>query len=389
VRGTDHAATHACANGRRFGQTGDVMLASATAPLLIALAQSAPPDTEPAAAPLSARIDRAVARLVRPDGPGLAVLVLKRGEVLHQKGYGLANVEHQVPIDARTTFDLASVSKQFTAYAMLILEAQGKLALSDDARKLLPELPVFDEKRPIRLEDLLHHVSGLPDYLFLKPRYPKRDEEMTNADVAELVAQEKLSFPTGAKWEYSNTNYVLAALAIERASGRPFARFLREEIFEPLGMSGTVVFDRATQVIPRRAYGYSRRGRELEWVHSDLPVTGDGSVWTCLEDLVKWDAELREPKLVSEESLDRAFTSGRLDDGAETGYGLGWGVGRDGAEPLAEHSGGWAGFLSHHARWLDSGLTVVVLTNNADGTVAPRQLAQRIGRLCREPQQGG
>jgi CubicO group peptidase (beta-lactamase class C family) len=137
-------------------------------------------------------------------------------------------------------------------------------------------------------------------------------------------------------------------------------------------------------VIPHRAYGYSTRESELQWVHSDLSNTGDGGVWCCVDDFVKWDAELRDPKLLDAERLDRAMTSGKLDDGSETGYGFGWAVGRDGSEPIAEHSGGWFGFVSHHLRLRDSELTVIVLCNLADGSIRPERLAHRIVDLYRK-----
>jgi len=340
-----------------------------------------------AAGELSDRIDALVGKQVRPDGPGAAVLVVKEGVVLHAKGYGLADVGKQVAIDRTTTFDLASCSKQFTAYAILILAEQGRLALADDVRKLVPELrsraATSGEGRPIRIEDLLHHVSGLPDYLELKP-YPRPEARMTNADVAKLVATRPLDFPTGTKFAYSNTNYTIAALVIERATGRSYGQFLHDRIFVPLGMTGTHVFERAKQRIACGATGYSRDGDEFVPAHSDLATTGDGGVWSCLDDFVKWDQELRKPTLVSAKRLESAISPGRLDDGSATGYGLGWCVGEQDGEPIADHSGEWVGFLSYHLRLRKSGLTVVALTNSDDGTIRPSELGRAIAALYRE-----
>jgi CubicO group peptidase (beta-lactamase class C family) len=351
---------------------------------------------------LAAEIDALVAPKVAPNpgtgAPGVAVLLMKEGKVLHSKGYGLADVEKKTPIDSATTFDLASCSKAFTAYALLILEQEGALELEDDVRKFVPELPAFDPKsgagRAIRLVDLLHHVTGLPDYTEMK--LPKPEEEVTELDLVKLVATRPLDFPTGTKWDYSNTNYMVAGLVIERASGERYAEFVGSRILEPLGMSHTSIFDAPRKEIPRGATGYGRRsapgGRPtdvlaLRPVHSDLATIGDGGIWSSLDDLAKWDAEMRMPTLVSAKRFERAFTSGRLDDGSATGYALGWGVNvadRGFGEPVAEHAGAWVGFLCAHLRLRKSGVTVVVLTNREDGAIRPMELARRIVEIYRK-----
>src|SRR5262245_21949837 len=180
----------------------------------------------PAGSP-SDRVDALIARHVKPNGPGCAVLVLRQGRVLHRKGYGLASVEHQAPVTPQTVFELASVSKQFTAAGVLLLVERGRLALDDDVRKHVPELPEFDPKRPIRITDLLHHISGLPEYLigvFTAKEDPAR---LKTADVPRLIAGKKLVFPTGTKWKYCNTNYALLALVVERVTGKKFSAFMR------------------------------------------------------------------------------------------------------------------------------------------------------------------
>jgi len=356
----------------------------------VALAGAVAAGVAPATGDESKRVDRLAAEAVKPGEPGVAVLVLDDGKELHARGYGLANVEERVAIDRATTFDLASVSKQFTAYAALILEERGELALGDEVRKHVRELQLLDPKsrrsRPILVADLLHHVSGLPDYLALTAEFPKSEAEMTNVDVARLVAGRPLDFPTGTKFGYSNTNYLLAALVIERASGRRFGRVLHDRIFAPLGMRSTRVLDHAQQTIPRGASGYGGAVDDTvpTPVRSDLATTGDGGVWSCLDDFARWDAELRAPKLVKPATLERAMTSGRLDDGSETGYGFGWAVGRDGDQPIAEHSGGWMGFVSHHLRHRTSGLTIVVLSNRAFGGFDAAAFAHRIAGIYRK-----
>lgn len=306
------------------------------------------------------RIDAAVSKSVAADGPGCAVLVLKDGKVAHKKGYGLANLEHRVPITSETVFDLASVSKQFTATAVMILHDRGELSIDDDVRKHLPELPEYDKERPIRVRDLLNQVSGIRDYLNLLGKHKGDPDRLKNEDVLKLLLDEKLMFPTGTKWSYSNSNYCLLALIVERKTGKKFREVLGKEIFEPLGMKRARVFDDATQVIPNRAYGYGKRRDGWSYQHSDLIMTGDGAVMLSLEDFAVWDPA----KLVKAETLKMAWTPGKLDNGKEHSYGFGWAVGKVDGKLVVEHSGGWAGFRTYIVRYGDDGLTVVVLANN-------------------------
>lgn len=329
---------------------------------------------------LSAQIDEAVAKSVKPDGPGMAVLVMQHGKVLHKKGYGLANLEHRVAVTTETVFDLASVSKQFTATAVMILADRGKLAFEDDVRKVLPELPEHDKARPIRIEDLLHHTSGLPDYLGLLDKMKGDPDRLKNGDVLKLVAAEKLQFPTGTKWAYSNSNYCLLALVVERLEKKTFGAFAREAIFEPLGMKGTVVFEDVSLVIPNRASGYERRRAGPRAAHSDLTNTGDGAVFTSADDWVKWELELRKPTLVKPETLGRAWTAGKLDGGKEHHYGFGWMVVRRDGKLVVDHAGGWVGFLTYCVRHVDDGLTVAVFSNSAPGP-DPSAVARAIVKL--------
>lgn len=306
-----------------------------------------------------ARVDELVGKHVKADEPGCAVLVVKDGKVALKKGYGLANLEHQVPITPRTVFELASCSKQFTAAAVAILADQGKLKLDDDARLYLPELPEFSKERPLRILDLVHHTSGLPDYLRFTEAAPG-DPRLKNEDVVKRVAQQKLLFPTGSRWAYSNSNYCLLAAIVERVARKSFGAFLREAVFEPLGMKSTTVFENANAVIPNRAYGYRRRGKTWEWTHSDLAVTGDGGVMTTVEDYALWDQGLREGKLAKAETL---FAPGKLDSGQDHGYAFGWSVTNRGRKTVS-HSGGWLGVRTFTARFPDHGLTVAVFANN-------------------------
>lgn len=305
------------------------------------------------------RTDALLRQRIQPTDPGAVVAVLRNGAVRYVRAVGVADTAAGTRLTQHSTFDLASCSKQFTAMAIMQLAERKVLAFEDDARKLLPELPVYDTARPIRINDLLHHTSGLPDYTAFMDHL----EQQTNLDVLKAVAGRKLEFRTGSKFHYSNTNYALLALIVERASHQPFGAFLQKGIFGPLGMQETVLLDRPDQVVKNRAQGYTRGKQGYELARYDTRIVGDGQVMTSVGDLGLWDKALRRNTLVRSATLARAFTSGTLDDGKKTGYGYGWSVGKDGNRRLVDHDGEWAGTNTYILRYLDGGLTVIVLSN--------------------------
>jgi CubicO group peptidase (beta-lactamase class C family) len=320
-------------------------------------------------APAEQAVDEHVARHVQPREPGAAVLVVVGEVVQYQKGFGLADVEHRVPITPATLFELASVSKPFTAQAVMILADLGRLHFSDDVRLYLPDLHVEGGHRPIRLTDLLWHTSGLPDYLPLLPGAP--DDvwaRLTNQDIPALLRRATLDVPPGIRYQYSNTNYALLALIVERLSGRPFADFMREEIFEPLGMAQTRVMERIDQDLPGRARGYELADGHVVLAEQLNRIAGDGNVWSNLEDLACWDFALRSGALLRPHTLAQAHTAGRTDEGEAIGYGFGWHMQPYRGRLCFDHGGGWGGFRSYYGRYASGGLTVVVLMNqgNAD-----------------------
>lgn len=325
---------------------------------LLLLPASMAAGAEPTRAEQSAKLHELLLSHVSADGPGAVVIVARGGDVIGQTAIGYADVEEKRPMDAGTVFDLASCSKQFTAMAVMILAERGKLSFDDDARRYLPELAVREP--PIRVSDLLHMTSGLPDYEKLLDHL----EDKTNLDVLHAVAAQPLLFPTGSKFNYCDTNYVLLATVVERVSGRAFGRFLEEEIFDPAGMKQSVLLESPGQPIENRALGYARdKAGEIKPSREDTRTFGDGQVMTSASDLLKWDRALREGKLVKPAMLSRAFTSGTLADGKPCGYGFGWFIGGKSGSRVAEHGGKWAGtstYISHH---LDDGLTVIVLSN--------------------------
>jgi CubicO group peptidase (beta-lactamase class C family) len=244
--------------------------------------------------------------------PGAALLVLKDGKPLLRKGYGLANLEQHTPVTPQTDFRLASVSKQFTAAAILLLAEDGKLSLDDPVRHWLPSLPAANGK--VTLRQLLDHTGGLIDYEDLIP--PGQTAQLNDQDVLRMLSATPNSyFAPGSSYRYSNSGYVLLGLVVEKASGQSLPLFLRTRIFQPLHMDHTLLYahDGATPIksgVPNRAYGHSRLGGH--WKRTDQDLTsatrGDGGIYSSIDDLAKWDAALYDDRLLSDASRKLAFS---------------------------------------------------------------------------------
>lgn len=309
------------------------------------------------------------------DVPGAAVLVIRDGTPVVSRAYGLADLEVRTAATPRTNYRLASVTKQFTAAAVLLLVEDGRLALDDRARRWLPSLPAAADAVTIR--HLLTHTSGLIDYEDVMPA--AQTTQLRDADVLHLLeSQDRTYFPPGTDYRYSNSGYALLALIVERASGRNFAAFARERIFAPLDMRSTVAYEEGISTVANRAYGYSfERGA---WVRTDQSPTsavlGDGGIYASIQDLVRWDAALYDDRLLSDASRRLAFTAhAKTDEPDVDGYGYGW---RIRGESLW-HSGETIGFRNVIVRWPRQRLTVVVLTNR--NAPEPYAKALAIARL--------
>lgn len=319
--------------------------------------------------------------------PGAAILIVEDGKIVYQKGYGIADVKNNRAIAPDTAFDLASVSKQFTATAVLQLAERNKLNLDDSLRKFYPEFPVYADKITIR--HLLNHTSGLPDYIegFIKSGKLETDGkpggfEPTGDDAIKLLAERKEPlFAPGERWAYSNSGYVVLAKIVEKASGMRFSQFVKKNIFEPLKMTQSVVYDEAKPKIANRAVSYRKKGETYEDVdYTPLNlIYGDGSINSTIEDLAKWDAALYSEKIVKVATLKSALTPAKLNDGKTTNYGFGWFVKETPHGLETSHSGGWAGFRNYIVRYPDKKLTVVVLSNSAEFN--PVQTGMKIARI--------
>jgi CubicO group peptidase (beta-lactamase class C family) len=328
--------------------------------------------TSCASAPVQTRVD---AMMHRYDGPvpGAALLVLRDGKSLVARGYGYADMERRVPVTAQTNFRLASITKQFTAAAVLLLAGDGKLALDDRARKWLPSLPA--EADAVTIRHLLTHTSGLVDYEDVMDAADTR--QVLDADVLRLLESEhRVYFPAGSQWRYSNSGYALLALIVERASGLRFAEFLRTRIFAPLQMDGTLAREEGGPVVAHRAYGHSQVG--AGWTRTDQSTTsavlGDGGIYSSIADLAKWDAALDDDRLLSDASRALAFAPDTASDDPDVRYGFGWRI----TGATLWHSGESIGFRNVIVRWPEQRFTVVLLTNRNEPE--PRELALAIAR---------
>ncbi|HKU16493.1 MAG TPA: serine hydrolase domain-containing protein [Steroidobacteraceae bacterium] len=307
------------------------------------------------------------------DVPGAAVLVLRDGQPLVRAGYGLADLETHAPVTAQTNFRLASVTKQFTAASILLLAEDGRVKLDDRVRKWLPSLPRAAEAVTIR--HLLTHTSGLIDYEDVIPQ--NFTAQLHDADVLKLLqTQDRWYFRPGTGYRYSNSGYALLALIVERASGKTFATFLRERIFQPVGMTDTVAHQDGISTVADRAFGYTQESGR--WSRTDQSQTsavlGDGGIYSSIDDLAKWDAALYDGRLLQPSSLQAAFASATRTDDPEIQYGFGW---RITGETLW-HSGETVGFRNVIVRYPKRHMTVVVLTNRNEPE--PYRLALQIAQ---------
>jgi CubicO group peptidase (beta-lactamase class C family) len=322
-------------------------------------------------------IDSLMARYAQPGGPGASLLVVRDGRTVLARGYGLADVERRVPVTPETNFRLASLSKQFTATAIMLLVADGKLRYDDSISTLVAGLPAF--ARGVTVRHLLNHTSGLSAYEDFVP--DSQTAQVHDADIPALISHANgLKFAPGTHYAYSNTGYVLLALVVEHVTGKPFADVLRERIFAPLGMTNTMAREERT-VVPHRAYGYTLRpaGVRLTDQSNTSATLGDGGIYSNILDLAKWDRALTEHTLVGADAQRLAWTPPTLPDTAVTEYGFGWFIGKAHGTTRQWHHGESRGFTNFILRYPDRRLTVVILTNRTGG--APWDTADQVASL--------
>lgn len=307
--------------------------------------------------------------------PGLSIAVVRDGEVVKAKGYGLANVELNVPASAETVYQSGSTGKQFTATAVMMLVEEGKLALDDKINKYFLDSP--ESWNNITIRHLLTHTSGTTDY----PKDFDFRRDYTEAELLKKAQSIPLAFAPGEKWSYSNLGYVTLGILVSKVAGKFYGDFLQERIFKPLGMSSARIINES-DIVMNRAAGYRMPKGELknqEWVSPAMNTTADGSLYLTVLDMAKWDAALYTEKLLKKSSFDQIWTPVKLNNGLTRPYGFGWAFADVRGHKIIEHGGAWQGFTSHIARYVDDKLTIIVMTNRAGAN--PGLIAHGIAEL--------
>ena len=317
-----------------------------------------------------AAVDRVFAAFDREDSPGVALGIVRAGELVYVRGYGTADLEKEEPLTGDTILRIGSTSKQFTAACAVLAEQQGALSLDADIRTYLPEMPEYDS--PITMRHLLHHTSGVRDYLGLMGLAGYGDDYYSNEAAYQMIARQKgLNFPTGSRHLYSNSGYFLISVIIERKTGMSLSEFAEKHIFGPLGMTDSHFHDDNTHAVEGRANGYSQGGGG-NWAvsNTELEMCGDGGVFTSVKDMLKWDANFYEPKVGGQAMLDALQGHGFLGDGTELDYALGLSVSDYRGLRLVSHGGAFVGFRAETIRFPNQKVSVITFANLAEISIS-------------------
>jgi CubicO group peptidase (beta-lactamase class C family) len=357
---------------------------------------------------LAVQVDAIFSGLIQSNAPGAAVLVVKDGKPLFEKGYGVRDLRAHAKIGPQTNFRLASSTKQFTAMAIMLLVHDGKLHYDNRLTDIFLDFPAYGKSITIR--HLLNHTSGLPDYEGLMEKEEKAKgpiwsvhHQIQDAEVLSLLEKQSSGkFAPGTSWAYSNSGYVVLGLIVAKVSGMPYRDFLQKRIFAPSGMNHSVVYQKGINDITERAFGHSKENSAF--VETDQTSTsatlGDGGVYSNLEDLAKWDEALEKHTLLSEKEMAPALTPVRLADRSEThwpaqpddnnatpgkpvAYGFGWYLDPYNGRTRMWHTGGTMGFRTVIERFTAEQLTIVILSNRTD--LVPKTLAERIADMTLPP----
>ena len=337
-------------------------------------AQTLPPD-------VAKQVDAVFTKWDRPDSPGCALGIYRGGQIVYKRGYGMEDLNEDVPITPGTVFHVASMSKQFTAASVVLLAQQGKLSLDDDVRKYIPELPDFGQKITIR--NLVYHTSGLRDQWALLGlagwRYSK--DLITDEDVMSMMTRQKeLNFKPGEQHVYCNTGYTLMGLIVRRVSGMSLREFTAKNIFEPLGMTHTHFRDDHAEIIKHDAVGYEQEaGNRFEISITNFDTVGATSLHTTVEDLQRWDENFYHPKIGGAAFVHQMLEQGKLNNGRQLDYAFGLVIGKYRGLPTVDHGGADAGYRSDMTRFPEQHFSVAVLCNSAE--TDPSALARKVADI--------
>lgn len=358
-------------------------------PAILAASALCRPAAQPLA--LTAAQERSIDRYVeaersRQQIPGLTLGIYRHGRAVLLKGYGLANVEHNVPSTPDTVMQSGSVGKTFTATLVMMLIERGKIRLDDSIRAHLTELP--ESWQGITIANLLSHTSGLTDYDGDELTRPGElfdiRQDLSEDELVRRVAELPLEFAAGERWSYRNANYLVLGALIRRITGAFYGDMLEREIFDRFGMTASRVIS-DEDIVPHRAAGYERRGGKLynqKWVSPTFNSTADGTLYLTVRDLEFWDRALCEATVLKPETLRQMWKPAAVAGITPAeGYGFGWFVRRSGSELIVEHDGAWQGFTSYFVRYVDAGLSVAVLTNLDAEHSYPDTIGQFVARV--------
>jgi CubicO group peptidase (beta-lactamase class C family) len=327
---------------------------------------------------LTASFDSLLAKEFKANEPGASVIVVKKGQIIYKKGFGMADMELNVPVNPDMNFRIGSITKQFTAVCILQLAEQGKISLQDDIKKYIPDYAI---KEPITIEHLLTHTSGIKSYTSVDSFWKNMRTDMAPRAIIALTEKDTLEFKPGTKWNYNNTGYVMLGYIIEKVSGKTYEEYVQQNIFKPLGMSNSY-YGSDTRIIKNRAKGYKNNDKDFlnsDYISMTLPHAA-GSLLSTVEDLWKWNKALYSYKLIKKEWVDKAITPYILSNGKQTGYGYGLGIANVQESKSIEHGGGIPGFLTM-GMFLTAEEIFVAVFSNCD-CKSPDGIAVRIAAIA-------
>lgn len=331
---------------------------------------------------LKGRVDKLFASWDKPDSPGCALGIIQDGKLIYARGYGMANLEHNIPITSKSIFRIGSTSKQFSGMCLALLEEEGKLSLDDSLREYLPQMPKHAEEITIR--HLIHHTSGIRDYLTLAEIAGLRDDDYyTDAEVVDLLTRQKeLNFKPGEEHLYSNSGYFLLSQIVKKTSGKSLREYAEEKIFNPLGMTNSHFHDDHTTIVKNRASGYApKKGGGFVISMTTLPMIGDGGVFTSVEDLFLWDQNFYNNSLGEgrQALIEKIEMPGVLNSGEKLDYAFGLEVNEYKRLKMVSHGGSFVGFRAEMIRFPEQRFSVICLANLS--TFDPSLLARKVADI--------
>ena len=307
------------------------------------------------------QFDQMLEQQFSSDIPGATVLVAKKGDIIYHKAFGMANMELDVPMETDMVFEIASITKQFTAVSILMLMEQGKLNLDDDITKFIKDYPT--DGHHISIHHLLTHTSGIKSYTSMESWMPIWRKDLQPKEIIHFFKDEPMDFVPGEKWQYNNSAYFILGYIIEKASGQTYEEFVEQNIFKPLDMQSSR-YGSQSEIIKKRAYGYQKNEVYVnaEYLSLTQPYAA-GSLMSTVKDLFIWNRAIRTHKLVKQESIELAFTNHALNNGEKINYGYGWGLNEINGSPTIEHSGGIFGYSTNAIYLPDEDVFVAIYAN--------------------------